>query len=187
MPNNKGGKNYKKSKHHSDAPIIFECAEDQMYGRAVKILGNRNVLVYCNDGRERICHIRGSMRKRTWISSGDILLVSVRDYGKEVSETIERGDICAKYDPSVISKLRQRDTSINPRLFENLTANTEVIDEGGFEFDENAKDATDEESSDDDDDGNKERLYLPKNRITRQTILKDGDDDDGENINIDNI
>jgi translation initiation factor 1A len=184
MPNKKGGKNYKKSKHSSEAPILYERADDQMYARVLKILGNCNVLVYCNDGRERICHIRGSMRKRTWISTGDVLLVSIRDYGKEDPTSIGRGDVCLKYDQSVLSKLRQRNDNINPRLFENLTANTEIEDEGGFEFDENAKDGdeSDEESSDDD--GNKERLYLPKNRITRQTVLND--DDDGD-VNIDDI
>ena len=184
MPNKKGGKNYKKSKHASDAPIIYERAEDQMYGRVVKVLGNCNLLVYCNDGRERICHIRGSMRKRTWLSTGDLILISVREYGKEDPTNIGRGDVCAKYDPSVLSKLRQRDDNINPRLFENLNANTEVDDEYGFEFDENAKDDVESEESSDDD-GNKEHLYLPKNRITRQTVLKDGDDDG--DIDIDDI
>jgi translation initiation factor 1A len=184
MPNNKGGKNYKKSKHSSEAPILYERADDQMYARVVKILGNCNVLVYCNDGRERICHIRGSMRKRTWISTGDVLLVSIRDYGKEDPTNIGRGDVCAKYDSSVLSKLRQRDATINPRLFENLNANTVVEEEGGFEFDENAKDEMESEESSDEDD-NKERLYLPKNRITRQTVLKGSDDDD--DINIDDI
>jgi hypothetical protein len=30
MPNKKGGKNYKKSKHTDDEPTFYEKAEDQM-------------------------------------------------------------------------------------------------------------------------------------------------------------
>ena len=46
MPNKKGGKNYKKSKHATDDPILYERPEDQMYGRIVKLLGTCNVLVF---------------------------------------------------------------------------------------------------------------------------------------------
>ena len=74
MPNKKGGKNYKKSKHTDAEPIIYERQEGQMYGRIIKLLGNCNVLVLCNDKRERLCHIRGSMRKKVWLGPGDIIM-----------------------------------------------------------------------------------------------------------------
>jgi translation initiation factor 1A len=34
----------------------------------------------CFDGIKRLCHIRGKMRKRVWVSAGDIVLVGLRDY-----------------------------------------------------------------------------------------------------------
>ena len=74
-PNKKGGKNYKKGKHVNDEPVMYERQEDQIYGRVLKLLGGCNALVYCNDGRERLCHIRGSMRKKVWIDPGDIVLL----------------------------------------------------------------------------------------------------------------
>merc|ERR1711937_215012 len=34
----------------------------------------------CFDGVERLCHIRGKLRKKVWIAQSDIVLVGLRDY-----------------------------------------------------------------------------------------------------------
>ncbi len=151
MPNNKGGKNYKKSKNNvEDNAVLYEKMDDQMYGRVTKVLGNCNVMVYCNDDKERLCHIRGSMKKKCWISASDIVLISIRDFssdsgngsGGSINKEISKGDICAKYDPRVIYKLRQKDNTINPRLFLNIESIEEnnrervgPVIEDGFIFD----------------------------------------------------
>jgi len=119
MPNFTGGKNYKKSKHGSEAPIFVEAAEDQMYGRVLQVLGNRNTLVYCNDNIVRLCHIRGSIRKDMWIGVGDIVLTSTRDFLRDIKDKYEKGDILYKYDREHYSKLK-KDDSINPKLFSTL-------------------------------------------------------------------
>jgi hypothetical protein len=49
MPNKTGGKNYKKTKHSSEVKQFVERQDDQLYARVLQILGNRNVLSYCND------------------------------------------------------------------------------------------------------------------------------------------
>jgi translation initiation factor 1A len=188
-PNKKGGKNYKKGKHTDDAPVIFERLEDQMYARVIKILGNCNLLVYCNDGRERICHIRGNMRKKVWMNVGDIVLISIREFGKEEAGKIGRGDVCAKYDHNVISKLRQKDPSINPNLFMSINQDettTKQIDEDGFDFGE---DDTDDVSGSETDDEIKNKISRGvthySNRLAqRNTNIDDMDDND---INIDDI
>lgn len=181
MPNKKGGKNYKKGKHATEAPIVYECLEGQMYARVIKVLGNCNMLVYCNDGRERICHIRGNMRKKVWMGTGDMVLISVRDFGNEKAGELGKGDICAKYDPSVISRLRQRDPSINPKLFLNIETNTDVkeadLDNNGFEFEHGN---SDEESESSDDEENK--IRFPSNRLAQRKVIDDDDD-----VNIDDI
>ncbi len=79
MPNLKGGKNYKKAKGGDDGPAFIERADDQLYGRVIKNLGNCNMIVYCNDNKRRFCHIRGAIRKRVWMNPGDVVLVSVRN------------------------------------------------------------------------------------------------------------
>ena len=192
-PNKKGGKNYKKGKHADDAPVIYERLEDQMYGRVIKVLGNCNLLVYCNDNRERLCHIRGNMRKKVWINTGDIVLISIRDFGKEEAGKMGRGDVCAKYDQNVVLKLRQKDPSINPNLFTNIgavesDAKAMLNADGGFDFDEES-----EPSNSDEDDEIKKRINKGEtyysNRVAQRIAVNNNDsdaDNDGD-INIDDI
>jgi translation initiation factor 1A len=116
MPNFKGGKNYKKGKSGGDdGPAFVERAEDQLYGRVIKNLGNCNMIVYCGDNKRRFCHIRGAIRKRMWMNPGDIVLVSVRDFEKVEAGEMERGDIITKYDNKHYGKLKKLD-DFNPRL-----------------------------------------------------------------------
>lgn len=173
MPNRTGGKNYKKSKHSSGSfePAFIDRQPDQMYARVIKILGSLNVLVFCNDNKTRLCHIRGSMRKKVWINIGDIVLISERDFEKDLSEsgkTYEKGDVVAKYDPDHMSKLRKL-PDINKKLFMQLETTDGAVlaeigkrestrlpnseDDLGIIFDEEArKDSEEEEESVEDSD-----------------------------------
>jgi len=151
-PNKKGGKNYKKGKHVNDEPVMYERQEDQIYGRVLKLLGGCNALVYCNDGRERLCHIRGSMRKKVWIDPGDIVLLSLRDMSGEGGAVVSRGDICLKYDPRVFQRLRDKDETINPKLFTTIekhdSSTAKAEDDGeGFVFEQDASEDASEDSS----------------------------------------
>jgi translation initiation factor 1A len=191
MPNKKGGKNYKKSKHADDEPILYERHEGQMYGRIVKLLGNCNVLVFCNDNKERICHIRGSMRKKVWLGPGDIVLISLRD-------TEDRGDVCARYDPRVIHRLQARDKTINERLFaaiekcDTLTAKMVHlgINDDGFEFEAGNNEVVDDESSASDSDSSDDGGMRPSNRAAqKKAMMFDTDyvEEEAGEVDIDNI
>lgn len=118
MPNQTGGKNYKKSKHNSASqkPVMIDRQPDQHYARVIKNLGNCNLLVYCNDNKVRISHIRGALRRRCPIHVGDILLVSLRDFETYAIGERERSDVVAKYPADLLSKLRKQE-DINPKLF----------------------------------------------------------------------
>jgi len=50
------------------------------YAQVLKMLGNGRVQATCFDGRNRLCHIRGKLRKKVWINVGDIILIGLRDY-----------------------------------------------------------------------------------------------------------
>lgn len=137
MPNTTGGKNYKKAKHSSGSfvPAFIERQPDQLYARIIKNLGNLNLLAYCNDNKTRLCHIRGSMRKKVWLNVGDLILMSIRDFEQDTHEEgkpyQEKGDVVAKYDPEHVSKLK-RMPDINPKLFMQLeTADGAVLAELG--------------------------------------------------------
>ena len=183
-PNKKGGKNYKKGKHTDDEPVLHSIQGDQMYGRVLKLLGGCNTIVYCNDGYERICHIRGSMRKKVWIATGDIVLISIRDMETVSNKSEQRGDICAKYDQRVIQKLKNTDDSINPKLFLALekadTEGAKVITEQGFVFE--ASDG--EDGSEDSSSGSEvEEAMRPANRVLQKRATMMNDDD----FNVDDI
>lgn len=129
MPNLRGGKAYKKSKGKSKledelANIVFIDKEEGQYiGRIMKLLGNLNVSVYCEDKKQRICKIRSGIKKKMRFETGDIVLVSLRDC--EVSKEdldkglhSDRGDIIAKYHPKQYASLKDEGT--NPLIFAHL-------------------------------------------------------------------
>lgn len=153
MPNQKGGKNYKKSKHVSAGlkPVMIDRQPDQMYGRIIRNLGQCRLLVYCNDNRTRMCHIRGSMRKKVWLTLGDMVLISKREFEKapEVgTNELENGDIVAKYDPDLLAVLRKL-PDINKRLFMRLeTMDGKVLEEIGLRNENDLPDPEDEVNED---------------------------------------
>jgi len=167
MPNRTGGKNYKKSKQTGTiAKPFIDRAPDQLYGRILRNLGGRNMLVYCNDNKIRLCHICGAMKKFNWLNIGDLVLVSLRDFEKkpDSKERYEKGDIIAKYDTEHLGKLKKL-PDINQKLFMQLeTVDGKILaeigekqegkvqlpgedDSGGIEFDRDSK-ATPESGSD---------------------------------------
>jgi translation initiation factor 1A len=191
-PNKKGGKNYKKGKHADDEPILYECLPGQMYGRVIKLVGGCNAIVYCNDNRERICHIRGDMRKKVWLSTGDIVLISLRELdrsGNTSAASVERGDICAKYDQRIVHKLKEKDHKINERLF-TLIEKTDNVgkkpgapdamgDDFGFVFERDGEDG----ENDDESSGSDSEELMPANRAAQKKAMATADDE----IDIDDI
>lgn len=129
MVNKKGGKGYKKGKGGNDNVRDFpEPGEGTLFARVLKILGNCRIIAYCNDNERRICHIRGAMRKRVWINSGDVILVSTREFesgGGAGADTdpldtkFANADILAKYDTAHYSRLK-KDPGFNVQLLVEL-------------------------------------------------------------------
>jgi translation initiation factor 1A len=210
MPNQQGGKNYKKSKHSTgDTTVkVQEADADQMYGRVIKILGNLNMNVYCNDNYTRICKVCGAMRKRVWVNVGDLVIVSLRDLDfnpEEVKKSEKtkdmRGDIIYKYEPNMIGKAKKL-SGINPKLFMQIEGIDGRIlgelgkrlneegepDQEGIIFDEDAPqegapDATDEEESDEEKVVPKAKKELKKAKESKVAKTTTEDDE----IDIDDI
>ena len=181
----KGGKKYKAGKHADEKSEIHEINIDQgqSIGRVLKHLGDRNVLLYCNDDKERIAHIRGGLsKKKAIIEKGDIVLYSNRGDGLESDKTKLRADILAKFNHDTHRELKSQD-GINPKLFlqlENVDDTTKVIDDDGVDFDLN---------SDDEDDMQEKEARIIKRKedeqkraIARDTKNKVGENDDDLNI-----
>ena len=99
MPRNKiGGKKAKRGKNQVSTarPLVFKTSDRQVYAIIIKALGCGKFNIKCSDGKDRIGHIRGNMRKRVWIYIGDLVLASLRGHkGYEFQDNI--ADILHKY------------------------------------------------------------------------------------------
>lgn len=62
----------------------------QEYARVTKMLGNGRLTAMCADGVERLCKIRGSMRKREWVAPGNLVLVALRDLADNKADVVWR-------------------------------------------------------------------------------------------------
>ena len=118
----KGGKNFKKAKNYEtvDKRQIIYKTEGQEYAIITKMLGNGRCECKCYDGRTRLGHIRGKMHKRVWISLGDTVLVSLREYQDE------KADIIHKYTSEETKTLIS---------YNEITGNIKIDDEDGINDD----------------------------------------------------
>jgi translation initiation factor 1A len=78
-------------------------AKTDVLGIAIKLLGYDRILVKCQDGHERLCRIRGKMKRRVWIREGDIVLVSPWDFQSD-----QKGDLFWRYTKAQAELLRKR-------------------------------------------------------------------------------
>jgi translation initiation factor 1A len=78
-------------------------SENDVLGIVIKLLGYERVLVKCQDGHERVCRIRGKMKRRVWIRIGDTVLVSPWDFQSD-----KRGDIFWRYTKGQTQLLKQK-------------------------------------------------------------------------------
>lgn len=94
----------KKKKHRNSAggssrELVFKEPDTQVYARVTKMLGNGRVTAECDDGVQRLCKIRGSMRKRDWVKVTDIVLVALRGFQDD------KADLVCKYDDGEVRQL----------------------------------------------------------------------------------
>ena len=159
MPINKqGGSGCKKGKNtkEDDGDILMvECNENdgQMFGRVVKVEGDRRFRIFCNDSKERICKLAGRIRRGDRVEKGGIVLISIR----ALSPVTEVGDIIANVDARLYGKVKKL-SGINPLLFVNLEnedksaikARVERLEEEGEADDEDLFERADDELSKED-------------------------------------
>ncbi|VDO73183.1 unnamed protein product [Heligmosomoides polygyrus] len=195
MPKNKGkgGKNRRRGKNENDfmkreldtkdvGQGKFFSSQSE-YGQVSKMLGNGRVLAFCFDGKQRVCHIRGKLRKKVWINTGDIILVGLRDYQDD------KGDVILKYTPDEARRLKEKNelpehAKINENdeqeegeiEFRDLGA--ESGDEEGVEEGNNmpssGSDESEEESEDGDEEGSGSSDEDSDNNFVREEDLAHG-------------
>jgi len=107
----------------------------QEYAQVVKMLGNGRCKCFCFDGVTRLGHIRGKMRKKVWITAGDIILVAKRDFQDE------KVDIVHKYSADEARNLKQygelpENARINETAVDMAMADDNGDDDIGIAFDD---------------------------------------------------
>ena len=81
--------------------MVLPVANDVL-GTATRLLGFDRVLMKCQNGHERLCRIRGKMKRRVWIRIGGVVLVSPWDF-----QSHKRGDVIWRYKKSQAEELRK--------------------------------------------------------------------------------
>ena len=93
----------RKVKNESNLHKMVLPSANDVLGIAVKMLGGERILVKCQDGKERLCRIRGKLKRRVWVREGDIVLVSPWDFQADT-----RGDIFWRYRKNQSDWLRSK-------------------------------------------------------------------------------
>jgi translation initiation factor 1A len=93
----------RKVKSESNLQKMVLPSENDVLGIAIKVLGGERFLVKCQDGKQRICRVRGKMKRRAWVREGDVVLVSPWDFQFDT-----RGDIFWRYRRNQTEWLRNK-------------------------------------------------------------------------------
>jgi initiation factor 1A len=175
MPNTKGGKNYKKSKHVTETAVdpkkIPRASPTNPTETRKKLsLEDRNVITYPNtkyatlvkirggcmtevrdiEGNTYTAVIPGSMRRRVFINPGDIILIQART---NMTHT-DKYDIIYKYSAQE-TKYLQSIKAINFKTEEQETDNVRFANESELPESDSSDDDDESEKTDDDDESEK--------------------------------
>jgi translation initiation factor 1A len=91
----------RKVKSEGNLQRMILPSENDVLGIAIKMLGSERIMVKCQDGKERLCRIRGKLKRRVWVREGDVVLVSPWDFQSDT-----RGDIFWRYRRNQVEWLR---------------------------------------------------------------------------------
>ena len=173
MPKNKGagGKNRRKGKGSEFKRELIFKSDGQEYGQITKSVGNGFMEIMCFSSTGNVlrrAHIRGSMRKRVWMTLGDIVLVSTRDFQDNTC------DIVLKYTSDEARILKNR-----KEIPETIEINKKdmVAEEPTVTFDDN------NDENDDDENDNAPGRKVSAQQRNLDLPPNDSDDD----INLDDI
>ncbi|KAI9295164.1 eukaryotic translation initiation factor 1A [Neoconidiobolus thromboides FSU 785] len=149
MPKNKGkgGKNRRRGKNENENTKreLILADEGQEYAQVLTMLGNGRLTAQSFDGTKRLALIRGKMRKKVWISAGDIILLSLRDFQDD------KADVIMKYTPDEARALKSQGAIPDTGKSQiNENAGGDEDEDVGFDFDSEAEDGEAEEVDIDD-------------------------------------
>jgi|SRR3989338_8140667 len=75
----------------------------EIFGVVTALQGGARMLVQCEDAKERMCRVPGSIKRHVWVKDGDIVLIEPWSVQGD-----EKADITYRYTRLQVEKLRQR-------------------------------------------------------------------------------
>jgi len=153
MPNNKGGKNFKKGKktrlYEDKKQLIKKDVKDsQEYAQVVNSKGNGRFELLCFDGgKKRMGTICGTMRKRVWVNRSDVVLISLWEGMTDDTKC----SIIHKYSEDEAKRLQKEGELPDTFKFNLDEFDTPDDEEYGFTMDEPSESSSEEEGIDLDD------------------------------------
>jgi len=141
MPKNKGKKGGRKGGYSGGGRAVREKSEEgETYAAIVKVFGGANAEVVCEDGKHRLCVIRGAFRGRNkrdnFLAAGVWVLVGLRDWCTHADqEKMEKCDLLCVYREDEKSKLKANAVG-NWTALGDANPNEKEDDMGGIVFDD---------------------------------------------------
>ena len=120
----------KRTKQQGHSELVLK-EDGQEYAKVISLVGEGRLMAQCMDGVERLCHIRGSLKKKVWIVKDDMILLSLRDFQDG------KADVIAKYTEQEVRTLRSMG-EINIQTDTKTDNDTTIGDDrdSGFNFEE---------------------------------------------------
>ncbi|HIH20989.1 TPA: translation initiation factor eIF-1A [Candidatus Micrarchaeota archaeon] len=75
----------------------------ELFGVVIALQGGARMIVHCEDGKERMVRVPGSIKRQVWVKEGDVVLVEPWSVQGD-----EKGDIAYRYTRLQVEKLRNR-------------------------------------------------------------------------------
>ncbi|KAJ1721318.1 Translation initiation factor 1A [Coemansia erecta] len=141
-----GGKTRRRGKNDTEGDkreLTFKT-EGQEYAYVTKMVGGSRLNAVSVKGENLLVHIRGSMRKKVWIVTGNLVLVSEREFEKPKEGAMRNVDLLVRYSDDEEAQLRKYGEIPDMRPKFNEATTVDEADEDGIEFNADAE-------SDDDD------------------------------------
>ena len=142
MVQKKGGNKQKKQKKVSDnndsRPLsLKDISQMQEYAQIVKAYGNGRFEANCFDGKTRLAHARGNLKKKKiFVKAGNVVLISLREFEDN------KCDILHVYIPKEIKDLKKLGEIPNS-ITEDV--NEKVEEDDGVDFVEEDEDEDEKE------------------------------------------
>ena len=142
--NKKGGNKTKKQKKVTDSessrPLVLKDIEQmQEYAQIVKPFGNGRFEANCFDGKIRLAHARGNLKKKKiFVKTGNVVLLSLREFEDN------KCDILDVYNQKEIKELKKLG-EIPKNIIEDITVAEEKDD--GIDFVDEDDDEEEDENA----------------------------------------